>query len=473
VADWQMELYWRLPVALQEVVLSGYAWYLDHKYYGADYEKQCETFRQWQSWTRPEIDAWERQRLRDIVELAGTTVPYYREQWRSIDWRSATSPDCLEVLPRLDKQAVRQNEGAFLVEGLDPKSLWAEKTSGTTGTSLRIYWPQSMLPKWWALVEVMVRNLAGVGQPIPRAMIGGRPIVAGNTTRPPYWRFNRRWRQLYLSAYHVSSATAPGYFAAIREYGSEWITGYGSAIAALAEAAREAGVPPLAQRTAIVSGDAFNSAMRHDVEQMFLCKSFDHYGQCEGVCMAMECRWGRMHLIPGVGIVEITRDDGTRCAPGEAGEIVATGLLNDAMPLIRYRLGDYAAWAADQHCPCGNANAIIESLEGRVDDYLVSMDGRRIGRLSTAMKRSPSIHSAQIVQDAPGHAFLLVRPSNGYRPADAEAVRDDILERVGRFEFDVVEVSDIPRTPQGKTALVVRLADRPQMKSAYSGILPL
>jgi phenylacetate-CoA ligase len=302
-------------------------------------------------------------------------------------------------------------------------------------------------------------------------MIGGRPIVRGTTTRPPYWRFNWFWRQLYLSAYHISRDTAAGYIAAIRDHGVEWLTGYGSAIAALAEQALETGVSALPLRAVIVSGDTLTPGMRQSIETFFQCKCFDHYGQSEGVAMAMECASGRMHVIPDAGILEITREDGTLCLPGEIGEIVATGLLNDAMPLIRYRLGDYAAWAKDQECPCGVPGPIIEELEGRVDDYLVTLDGRRVGRLSTAVKRSPTIHSAQIVQDRPGHGYLLVRPSNGYRMADAIAVRDDILERIGAFDLDIVEVPEIPRTPQGKTSLVVRLADRPHMREAYAGIL--
>ena len=187
--------------------------------------------------------------------------------------------------------------------------------------------------------------------------------------------------------------------------------------------------------------------------------------------MAMECPQGRMHIIPAAGILEILREDGSPCVPGEVGEMVATGLLNDAMPLIRYRLGDYAAWAEDQSCACGNQQPVITNLEGRVDDYLITSDGRRIGRLSTAIKRSPTIHSAQIMQDRPGHAYLLVRPSNGYRSPDANAVRDDILERIGSFDLEVMEVAEIPKTSQGKTALVVRLADRPQMAPTYDKLL--
>ena len=187
--------------------------------------------------------------------------------------------------------------------------------------------------------------------------------------------------------------------------------------------------------------------------------------------MAMECQEGRMHIVPEVGIWEIVGEDGTPCPPGEVGEIVATGLLNDAMPLIRYRLGDWASWAEDQSCLCGNQQPIITDLQGRVDDYLITADGRKIGRLSTAMKRSPTIHSAQIVQDRPGHAILLVRPGDGYRRDDALAVRDDILEKIGVFDIKILDVSDIPKTPAGKTKLVIRLEEKAHLRQAYQNLL--
>lgn len=469
--DWKMQVYWRLPVFLQEEALSLYARYLEKWYYGAGYEEWRQRFIEWRHWSREDALGWQERQLRYILELAATKVPYYREMWRNRNWKSVKSAGDLHLLPFVDKQSIRRNERAFLVEGIDPRSLWVEKTSGTTGTSLKIYWPRAMLPQWWALTEIMVRDVAGVGQDIPRAMMGGRPIIRGDAQRPPYWRFNRRWNQLYLSSYHVSRSSAPAYTKAIREYGSQWITGYGSAIAALAEYAMEIEIDSLPLRAAIVSGDTLLPGMRSSIERFFQCKCFDHYGQSEGVCMAMECIYGQMHVIPQAGILEIVREDGSCCAPGEVGEIVATGLLNDAMPLIRYRLGDYAAWAETQACACGNQQPIIAGLEGRTDDYLITRDGRKIGRLSTAFKRSPTIHSAQLVQDRPGHVYLLVRPGDGYRRDDAVAVCEDIIEKIGKLELTIVEVAEIPKTARGKTALVIRLVDKPEVQQFYEEVL--
>jgi phenylacetate-CoA ligase len=470
IHDWKMELYWRLPVFLQETALSFYARRLERIYYGPGYKEWYERFKSWKAWSNEEGRAWQSQQLQAIVRLAATRVPYYRDKWKKNDWKSIRSAEDLSLLPLLDKRSLHQNEQAFLVEGLNPNSLWMDRTSGTTGAALKIYWPLPALPKWWALTEVMVRNAAGVAQEIPRAMMGGRTVVPGTTKQPPYWRFNRRWQQLYLSSYHVSRDTARDYVGAIHKYGSEWIIGYGSAIAALADSALEARLSPHRLRVVITSGDTLLPGMRSSIEQFFQCRCVDLYGQSEYVAMAVECSQKRMHVVPAAGILEILREDGSPCLPGEVGEIVATGLLNDAMPLIRYRVGDCAAWAEDQNCRCGNSQAIIANLEGRVDDYVITSAGRKIGRLA-GFRRGTRIHSAQLVQDSLDHAFLLVRPGQEYSCKDALAVRNDILSRVDNLEIDIVEVPEIPKTPQGKQATVVRLFDRPDMRRSYEKLL--
>jgi len=470
-ADWKMEVYWRLPVYLQEKMLALYARKLDQLYFGAGYDEAVAHCKQMQNWSGADIEAWQDHELRNILKIAATKVPYYQAKWKTVQWESIHSSSQLSLLPLLDKQIIRQHEEQFLVEGLNRKKLLVDSTSGTSGTALRIYKSPTMLPKYWAAYEVMTRNIAGVTCHTPWAMMGGRPIIAGGTLEPPFWRFNTLWSQLYLSSYHVSEKTAPYYVEAIRSYDSQWLTGYGSVIAALADSARRNGISSLPLRAVIVSGDTLLPGMRTIIEQFFQCPCYDHYGQSESVCMAMECTYGQKHLIPMIGIVEIVRDDGSPCAPGEVGEVVATSLLNDAMPLVRYQTGDYAAWGKEKPCLCGNPNRTLTKLEGRVDDFLLTSGGRRIGRLSTALKGSPTIHSAQIVQDRPGHGFLLVRPSNGYQAAHGASVVDDILSRIGSFDLELIEVTEIPKTIRGKTRLVVRLDEQPELHRAYERLL--
>ena len=216
--DWKMSLYWFLPIKIQEIILSYYARYLDNIYYSSEYYKWKEKFDQWKGWSLSQIKTWQNNQLQYILDVAATQVPYYKKHWQNISWKQITSIEDLSRLPLLEKQAIRQNELAFINENIKIKNLWMEKTSGSTGTSLHIYWPLDMLPKWWAITEVMIREVAGVSQKLPRAMLGGRPIVAGKTNSPLYWRYNRRWKQLYLSSFHVSDKTSSEYIDAILRY---------------------------------------------------------------------------------------------------------------------------------------------------------------------------------------------------------------------------------------------------------------
>ena len=132
IHDWKMELYWRLPVALQEAALSLYATYLDRMYYGDGYESWRQRYREWQNWSRTEAAAWQNRQLQAIVQLAAARVPYYRSRWRDLDWRSVRSAADLSRLPLLDKQSLRQNEREFIADGIDRKTLSPQQTSGTT-----------------------------------------------------------------------------------------------------------------------------------------------------------------------------------------------------------------------------------------------------------------------------------------------------------------------------------------------------
>jgi len=224
--DWRMELYWRLPIAVQEFVLGRYAARLDRLYYGSGYaevEGECRSLR---GLTREQIAHWQMAQLRTLLDTAGRNATFYRDRWTGIPWQKVQGPSDLTRLPLLDKQDVRANEHAFLSCGADPRTLFSDRTSGTTGTAITIYWFAHEIKKWWAHYEVSCREIAGVNRSMPRAMIGGRSIIKGKTRKPPFWRYNRRWRQLYLSAYHISPTTVPYYVEALKHYRPEWITGY-------------------------------------------------------------------------------------------------------------------------------------------------------------------------------------------------------------------------------------------------------
>jgi phenylacetate-CoA ligase len=182
------------------------------------------------------------------------------------------------------------------------------------------------------------------------------------------------------------------------------------------------------------------------------------YGMAEVAAAGSECAHGVMHEWPEVGILEVLRDDAdVPVEPGETGRIVATGLLNPAMPLVRYETGDRGRLLpSGAACACGRTLPALADIEGRCDDVLVMADGRRIGRLDPVFKRARGVREAQIVQEAFDRIRVRVVPADGFHESDSAAIREALRDRLGPGVDIVVETVDrVPRTSAGKFRAVI------------------
>ncbi|GJQ22200.1 MAG: hypothetical protein HBSIN02_25550 [Bacteroidia bacterium] len=132
---------------------------------------------------------------------------------------------------------------------------------------------------------------------------------------------------------------------------------------------------PRTLKSIITTSEKLTPEMRKVMEKAYGCKIYEEYSTVENALFASECEDGRLHVSPDVSIVEILRPDGSACLPGEVGEVVTTVLSRKYQPLIRFRLGDLAAWD-DEPCTCGRQMPVIREVVGRIEDVVVGPDGR-------------------------------------------------------------------------------------------------
>jgi len=92
-----------------------------------------------------------------------------------------------------------------------------------------------------------------------------------------------------------------------------------------------------------------------------------------GARIALECRNGNLHCWPDHTLVEVLDRNNNHCKPDEVGRVVVTNIINDAMPLIRYELGDLGSWSS-QKCSCSLSNWPILQFHGRRDHSLLSRE---------------------------------------------------------------------------------------------------
>ena len=119
-----------------------------------------------------------------------------------------------------------------------------------------------------------------------------------------------------------------------------------------------------------------------------------------------------------------------------------TDLYSHEAPFIRYATGDLAAWSA-RSCTCGRALPLLERIEGRSNDCVVTPDGRVINSLALiyAVREVEGIEQFRISQKAPDRFHVQVVRGAGF-PADAEErIRRDwtrLLRAPAQVSFEYV-----------------------------------
>ncbi len=432
-----LALYHRLPGPARTAVAGAHGARLRRWRYGPDTAALVGDALGREAWDRDRWEQWLEGRRAAVLAHAARTVPWYRTAAHRGPGHD------LAGWPILEKAELRRRPEQFRAD--DAGRTYEEHTSGTTGTPLRLWWGRAAVRGWYALFEARGRGWHGVGRHQPWALLGGQLVVPGARRRPPYWVWTAPLKQLYLSAWHLSPATVTDYATALRRRRPTHVVGYPSALALLARFALDGGhtLPPV--RVVLTNAEPLLDHQRAVIAEAFAAPVRDTYGLAELVAGASECESGTLHLWPEVGEVEHLD-----------GDLVATGLLNDAMGLVRYRTGDRVAGPVRwDPCACGRGLPTLPAVSGRSDDLVVTPDGRRLGRLDPLFKADLPLVEAQVVQDRVDHLVLRVVPVRALTADDRRRLVARVRDHVGEMTVDVDEVEAIERDAAGKFRAVI------------------
>jgi phenylacetate-CoA ligase len=448
-----LSLYHRAPQTVRRQAAHLRGLYLRAWRYGRETEALVEQALDRERWSPEQWERWQKARLRTVLERAATDVPFYRER-RGVAGTGADIPG-LDAWPLLEKDEVRRAARRFVADDCRIGAMFHDHTSGTTGKSLDLWWSRRTVRLWYALFEARCRRWHGVSRHDRWAILGGQLVVPVAERRPPFWIWNAPLNQLYMSSYHLTRDWLPAYLGALRRHRITYLLGYPSALYEVALAVLRLKRRDLQMAVAVTNAEPVTAHQRAVIEEAFQCPVRETYGMAEIVANASECHAGNLHLWPESGYVEVM-DHGQHVPYGEVGELVCTGLLNDDMPLVRYRIGDRGALADPaQSCPCGRTLPMVRSIEGRSDDVLYTRDGRTIGRLDPVFKSQLPISEAQLVQEAIGRIKVRYVPDGGFTPATASDIARRIQDRMGDVTVVFEAVQQLPRTPQGKFRAVI------------------
>lgn len=453
------QIYFKLPLVLQNLAVSlfGIHWY--NRRYGGVFKKELLECRKREFYNQEQWVLYQEEQLRFLLMHAYDTVPYYKKLFiengiTKTELKTFTI-DHITSIPFLNKDTFRKlGTTAMLSSKLEPHGEYLA-SSGSTGTPTMIRMSKRMQQTYYAFVESRMNNWAGVNYKIPRGTIGGRRIIREGSSKGPYYRYNFVEKQTYYSAYHISAKSAPNYLEGMVKNNVRYMTGYASSNYFLARFIEEAGLKAPQLDAVLTSSEKLTKEMRDTFYRVYGCKTYDSYNGVEATCLISDCEYGKLHISPDVGIVEILNSNNENCLPGETGEIVTTGLLNFDQPMIRYRMGDFITLSKGQSCKCGRTMPIVEEIVGRIEDMVIGKDGREMVRFHSIFVNIPSIIEGQIIQHTLTNFEIKLVVSKRLNQDELQLIKGRMKSQLGEVDIVVNIVDSILKGSNGKFKAVI------------------
>jgi phenylacetate-CoA ligase len=211
--------------------------------------------------------------------------------------------------------------------------------------------------------------------------------------------------------------------------------------------------------------------MAETIGRAFRAPVISAYGSREIGAAACECGTGEGHHLATQSHVVETIDPDERPMMEKEGELAITPLLNWAMPLIRYRIGDRGRLTS-RRCSCGRAFPLLDALSGRILEAMTNSNGEHVDGgfvvyVLSYMAERGYIRKFQVIQEEDGSITINVVPETVNslidHSSDLQFLTDKIQSVMGQdCQVRFQAVDDIPTNASGKFPYAVnRRSSRP------------
>jgi len=283
-------------------------------------------------------------------------------------------------------------------------------------------------------------------------------VIRGHRVKEGIWHYDPIDKNLFINAYNLSPKSLTLIVEKLRSFKPVAITAYPSTMALLALHMKAEGEAPIdSVRVLLCGSENIYPDQKELIQEVFRARVYSWYGHGESCCLAGYCdKSDYYHVYPEYGYTELIDHLGNILPreEGRRGEIVGTSLINNAMPLIRYRTGDIAVMGPPE-CICGRRYPLWEKVEGRKQEYIITADGRPISLTSLVFGQHwhafSHIKQLQIEQNQPGSIILRLASTPAFNKEDEEEIREKVAACVQSgltISFDYVDL--IEPTARGK-----------------------
>jgi phenylacetate-CoA ligase len=384
--------------------------------------------------------------LQAILRHAFDSVPFYRAAWTAAGVHPNDVKELadLQRFPIVTKTDLRTRAAEFHSEAYRGPYV-TKRTSGSTGVPLTIRLDEP--GKQWKYAGTLR------GDEWSGWRLGQRVAKLWGNPEYRHSGFKGRLRNalldraVHLDTVRLTDARMREFVTAIRRHRPGLLFGHAHSLYLVADRLKKQGIDDVRPNGIVSTAMPLHDWQRKTIEEVFGTKATDRYGCEETSLIAGECEVHRgLHVNADSVHVEVESGETT-------GPLLVTDLSNRAMPLIRYRNGDHVT-LTDRVCSCGRGLPLIEKVEGRDADYVVTPAGALISGISLTENFACLIDGTaqvQIVQEAVTHLRLRIVPSEAFGVDSRRQIARLVGDTFGptmRHEIELVDA--IPQEAGGK-----------------------
>jgi phenylacetate-CoA ligase len=381
--------------------------------------------------------------LKAVVDHAYASVPYYRAAWDAagVHPTDLTRLEDLRHFPEVTKADLRINPRAFHSDRVDQGRVRVKRTSGSTGVPLTIHLDEPAA-QWKAACTLRSDQWSGyrLGQRV--AKVWGNPEYKHHGLKG---RLTNALldRAVYLDTRHLTDERIERFTKSVRRHRPGLVFGHAHSLYLLALKLKKLGVDDVRPSGVIATAMPLHRFQRAVIEEVFGVPATDRYGSEETSLIASQCdRHAGLHVAAESVLTEV----------GPGGHLLVTDLVNLAMPLIRYRIGDVLSPGGP--CPCGRGLPTIGGVMGRDADYVLTPDGGLVSGISLTENFAlhiPGAAQVQVVQESLTRLTVRVVPDDGFTDTSRRKIGELVRDTFGpAVRHEILEVDAIPQEASGK-----------------------
>ena len=399
-----------------------------------------------------------------LIEYAYEKVPYYRRRFDEARIKPADiqSRDDLKEIPLLTKQDIRENFSNLQIP--DGGAVEKLRTSGSTGEPLRIvrdrastgYHRANMfrLRRWYG---------ADIGSFEATFRIFNYPTRERHMTRVKDFILNR----VRINEHELTTENMLDFYHKLESVKPAIFYGFPSIMVRFTECLikHDINPRPIPLKAIITTSEMLYPQQEELLSEFYGAPVINEYGCTETGIISLECPHGGWHVPVESCLVEVAPATGLDVDDG-VGRVVVTDLMNRAMPLIRYDVGDLMQEGLGR-CPCNRGLPTIRGISGRVGRLIELPDGRSIHSLtfSNIFKKAEvvserSIKEFQIHFHPPRKFVFIIVPDKNFNDDVLAYIRRRLEDALGaecEFQFELVE--EIFPSKNGKLEKFVVIKD--------------